>query len=65
MVAKAYNKVSHFIFYKICAPSLQGYVILLLEKYIRVEKKPCSYTALCASSINNLSLAISAAFKRT
>ena len=41
MVTKAY-KVSHLIFYKICAPSLHGYVILLLERYIRVEKNPVS-----------------------
>ena len=64
VVTKAY-KVSHLISYNICAPSLHGYVILLLERYIRVEKKSCFYTALCASSINNLSLAISATFKHT
>ena len=38
MVTKSYMYRILF-FYKICAPSLHGYVILLLERYIRVEKK--------------------------
>ena len=58
-------RILFFTRFVLLACMVNGYVILLLERYIRVEKKSCSYIALCASSINNLSLAISATFKHT